>query len=133
MSISERVKLLCEHAGSQVKLSAKTGVTNATISKIVSKGGNARSDTLEAILKAYPNLSARWLLTGEGPMWEYWDEDYPPKVFYEPGNEEQLRQMKQQLQMVGRMNELLEQRLRAIEREIARQNPELAQELGISI
>jgi transcriptional regulator with XRE-family HTH domain len=116
-----------------VKLSAKTGVTNATISKIVSKGGNARSDTLEAILKAYPNLSARWLLTGEGPMWEYWDEDYPPKVFYEPGNEEQLRQMKQQLQMVGRMNELLEQRLRAIEREIARQNPELAQELGISI
>jgi hypothetical protein len=70
MSIRERIKYLIELAGSQTKFARATDISVQTIAKFTSVEGHVRSDTLEAILNSYPNLNARWLLTGVGEIWE---------------------------------------------------------------
>lgn len=70
MSIADRINTLIELAGSQTKFARSANVSVQTIAKISNQGGFVRSDTLEAILNSYPNLNARWLLTGVGEIWE---------------------------------------------------------------
>ncbi len=70
MSVAERIGKLCEFEGSQKAVAEKAGISPAALSAILKRGSQARSDTLEQILKAYPNLNARWLITGKGDMWE---------------------------------------------------------------
>lgn len=69
MSIRERIKYLIELAGSQTKFARATDISVQTIAKFTSVEGHVRSDTLESILKSYPNLNARWLICGEGEIW----------------------------------------------------------------
>ena len=131
MSISERIRVLSEYEGSQTKLAKKAGLNNAAISRIINANSTTlRSDTLEAILKAYPNLNARWLLTGEGEMWKN-----------EGGNSAGISQSGQtkkteayysdQLKTLRRLSNLQDNRLTELEREIREHAPELAQRLGL--
>ena len=123
MSISERVKALADLEGSQTKLAAKAGLNNAAISRIINANSTTiRSDTLLALLKAYPNLNARWFITGEGNMWE--DSAASAKQPTQKGDINQL-------QMLQRLTHLQEQRLAELEREIREQAPELAKRLGL--
>ncbi len=70
MSIIQRIEFLIEIAGSQTKFAKAIDISVSTIAGLLNRGAQfARSDTLEAIVKGYPNLNARWLLTGEGEMW----------------------------------------------------------------
>lgn len=70
MSISERIGAICEFEGSQKKFSEKTGIKQQTVSGMVSRQANIRSDNIIAIAEAYPNLSMEWLITGQGEMWK---------------------------------------------------------------
>lgn len=69
MSINKRVKQLVELEGNPTKFSKKAIVSVQTIAHTINGDGQVKSDTLKAILEGYPNLNARWLLTGEGEMW----------------------------------------------------------------
>lgn len=44
------------------------GMSNASFGKALKTGGAIGSDKLEKIVKVYPDLSAVWLLSGEGNM-----------------------------------------------------------------
>lgn len=44
------------------------GMSNASFGKCLKKGGAIGTDKLENILRIYPDISASWLLTGDGEM-----------------------------------------------------------------
>ena len=45
-----------------------SGITHGVISKAIKNGGEVGSDKLENITQTYEQLSAEWLLRGEGEM-----------------------------------------------------------------
>lgn len=48
----------------------KIGVSNGYMNSLLGKGSSLGSDKLESILKNYPDLNIKWLLTSEGEMIE---------------------------------------------------------------
>ncbi len=134
MSISERIKALSEFAGSQTKLANKAGVHNAVISRIINASTTTvRSDTLEALTNVYPNLNARWLLTGKGKMWLDQSE---VAVLQEPDYASQYEtvreQMEKRIEAMDRLTQMQDQRINDLERAIRQECPELAKKLGLS-
>lgn len=69
MSVSERLKILVDLEGSLAKFSKKTGIKTSSLSSVLVKDSGIRSNTIQTISKAYPNLNVHWLVTGEGEMW----------------------------------------------------------------
>jgi transcriptional regulator with XRE-family HTH domain len=71
MSIGQRIKQLIKAEDlTQDSLALKTGITRQTINHAV-KGKHAPSgEALSKIVSALPKLNARWLLTGDGNMYE---------------------------------------------------------------
>ncbi len=133
MSISERIKALSEFTGSQTKLAKKAGVHNAVISRIINASTTTvRSDTLEALTNVYPNLNARWLLTGHGKMWLNQDE---VSTLQEPDYAAQYetvrKQMEKRIETLERLTNVQDQRIADLERTIRKEAPELAKELGL--
>ncbi len=118
MSISQRIKEICDFEGSQSKFAAKTGLKTQTVSRMVSDGAGLRSDTLLIIHKAYPKLNIHWLITGEGKVWaENAGEESGP---YETEED-----------MAKKLLHLMERRIKELEREIKRIDPDAADMLGI--
>lgn len=72
MSIAQRISVLIEKAekGKQASFSEKTGISASSVNSMLKNQANPRGDTIGQILTAYPTLNARWLITGEGRMWE---------------------------------------------------------------
>lgn len=67
--ILERLKDYIDFKGVSIAAFEKSiGMSNASFGKSLKKGGAIGSDKLENILSVYPDISARWLLTGEGEM-----------------------------------------------------------------
>lgn len=71
MTVNERVKILQESMNlSQGRFAARVGVNQENISRAVTGKSTPSYDLVEKIYRAFPGLSARWLLSGEGEMWE---------------------------------------------------------------
>lgn len=69
LTMSERVKKLVEKKiFSQAALADIVHVHPTTVSEHLKKKGSLPSTYLEAISREYPNISEKWLLTGEGSM-----------------------------------------------------------------
>lgn len=69
MMVLERIKEFIDSQGITVASFEKAvGLSNSSFRKTLQSGKGMGSDKLENILKVYPNLSAEWLLRGEGPM-----------------------------------------------------------------
>ncbi|MFH0762248.1 MAG: helix-turn-helix transcriptional regulator [Bacteroidota bacterium] len=71
MSVSQRIKIFLE----SIKLTQKevgdmVGLTKQGVSSFMRGKTNPPLDVLGKILLKYPELNARWLLTGEGHMLE---------------------------------------------------------------
>lgn len=115
MSVATRIKVLCELEGSQSNFADKIGIQRQTISRVVNRGTGIRSDTIEAIAIAYPQLNLRWLVLGEEPMWQ----------------KENEKQTQPDDEMKAKMIDLLETKVRVLERELKRLDPDLAEELGL--
>lgn len=65
-TIAQRLKILAKYEGKQVILAEKINLSPQAISKTIAEDRMLRSDTLENIARAYPELNMRWFLTGEG-------------------------------------------------------------------
>ena len=117
MSISQRVKALAELEDSKAKFAKKIGITPAGLSDMIKKDTGLRSSTIVAILKLYdnPKLNPSWLLLGEGEMWL----EEPTEITDSDQSQEDP------------LFRLMKQRIQTLEREIRKNNPELADELGI--
>jgi len=73
----ERIKQIIEEKGLKPSSFAeKIDVSRATISHILSEGGKKRKpndpsiNTIDKILKTFPDISPTWFLNGEGPMYK---------------------------------------------------------------
>ena len=121
MSVANRISILCEKEGSQSNFAEKTGIQRQTVSRIVSRGTGIRSDTIEAIAIAYPKLNLRWLILGEGPMWAVERESI------ETGEQKKHLDDEMKLKMI----DLLETKVRVLQRELKKLDPDLAKELGL--
>ena len=67
--VVERITEYLDYKGISVSAFEKsTGMSNASFSKSLKSGGSIGSDKLETILSHYPDLSAEWLVRGEGDM-----------------------------------------------------------------
>lgn len=68
-SINQRIRELINSLGVNDNQFAKTiGVTQSVIASMFSRNTEPSSKVLIAILNAYANLSAEWLMRGEGDM-----------------------------------------------------------------
>ncbi len=65
-TIAQRLKILAEYEVKQVRLAIKINLSPQAVSKTISEDRMLRSDTLENIARAYPELNMRWFITGEG-------------------------------------------------------------------
>ncbi len=65
----ERVAQIIEQ--SKISISAfekECGLSNGSIQSAIKRNTNLKDETLNSILKSYPDVSAEWLLTGKGSM-----------------------------------------------------------------
>ncbi len=65
----ERVKKVIEFKGLSISGFEKaTGMSNNSIQTAIKRNSNLKDDTLNSILICFPDISAEWLLTGNGSM-----------------------------------------------------------------
>lgn len=64
-----RLKHFFSHSGENMsEVERKCGFNPQTLRKSMDRGSNIQVDKVVSILSKYPNLSAEWLLRGEGAM-----------------------------------------------------------------
>lgn len=69
MMTVNRIKTYLDYKGISVAAFEKSiGMSNASFAKSLKNGGAIGSDKLERILDTYADLSAEWLLRGQGDM-----------------------------------------------------------------
>ena len=69
--VHERIKELITALDSNVlRFSKRTGIDDQTLYKMLTKGTKPSFDTIEAILREYPTVNPRWLLLGEGEIFD---------------------------------------------------------------
>lgn len=70
MSINNRIVELAKNLGVSIaELARQTDVKQMTMSHVKNYDVKPGAEVLEKILNRYPNLNARWLITGVGEMW----------------------------------------------------------------
>ena len=71
MSVNQRIKILQDSIGKQRFFSNKIGINEKTLSSLYKEEANYPSfKIIEAVLKGFPSINARWLILGEGEMIE---------------------------------------------------------------
>lgn len=68
MNIVKRITQFCDYKGvSKNEFSAQMGLSNSYMSKMIGpKNSSVGSKILEKIVRTYPEINLRWLITGEG-------------------------------------------------------------------
>lgn len=69
-NFSKRLRIFMQEEGiTPNQLTVRSGMSNGLIGRVVRDGKGLTTENLEKILKAFPDLSADWLLMGRGPMY----------------------------------------------------------------
>lgn len=64
-----RLAEFVKHTGlSDNQFTIRTGMSNGLLANIIKRGSSCTTDTLEKILKSFPELNIEWILRGEGSM-----------------------------------------------------------------
>lgn len=67
--VLQRIKEFIDYKGISIAAFEKSiGMSNASFGKSLKVGGTIGADKIENILSIYPELSAEWLLRGQGDM-----------------------------------------------------------------
>lgn len=69
MDILQRLKEILDYSGHSVRAFAiKCGIAQTTLDKQIKGLRSVSIETVMSVLYAYPEISAEWLMRGEGPM-----------------------------------------------------------------
>lgn len=69
--VAKRIKILIQHLGiTTAEFCRKTGLSRQTVDKFKAGIHGPRVESLDRIIKIYPELRLNWLVTGEGMMIE---------------------------------------------------------------
>ncbi len=67
MRVGDRLKEYLElQKVSRKDFAEAIGVNYNSLSRMLTEGRSMQTDTIEKVLQYFPNLNARWLITGEG-------------------------------------------------------------------
>ena len=80
------IKFMKTEGVSAAKLAETIQVQPSTISHIMAGRNNPRYDFLAAVMRHYPKLSARWLMLGEGEMYDNLSRSTPDNTPEESHN-----------------------------------------------
>lgn len=83
------------------KLAEVINVQPSTVSHIIAGRNNPRYDFLAAILKNFPKVNSRWLMLGEGDMYEEVLEKREPELELTPAVEKTVESIKQSKMLQG--------------------------------
>ena len=79
--VLDRIKQFIDYKGIAISAFEKSiGMSNASLSKSMKTRGSIGADKLGNILSAYPEISPRWLVTGEGNMLTQSRDEVPEVV-----------------------------------------------------
>lgn len=71
MTVNQRIKELIKVVRiSQSEFGRRIGQSRNNMSYILGSNKGVKSEILESICKAFPNVNPTWLLIGEGDMWK---------------------------------------------------------------
>ena len=121
MSVAERLKLLADFEGNRTKLAGKINATSQSISQTIKQNSGLRTDTLDAIARAYPLLNMRWFITGEGESGL--DLELPATVIQEDDPEKEV--------LKDELLTMYKDKVKMLEREIKTHCVELAKRLEL--
>ena len=84
MDMLERIKQIIKEKGLQSSSFADTiQVSRGTISHILNGRNDPSKDTIDKILKSFPDISSSWFLRSEGPMYNHQRVFVQPDLFDE--------------------------------------------------
>ena len=124
--IGERIEVLCMALGiSRRKFAEVIGENPSTIASIV-RGTNPSANIICSILDQYPELNERWLLMGEGSIWE---KDQVVPELKDERYQEALRQqmeskndtitaLKGQVKALESMNDMFQKQIAMLQRDL---------------
>lgn len=71
MTASQRIKHIIKSKNISIETFAEqTGTTRGTLNQMFKNDSNPKLPLLAACLNSFPDLNPRWLITGEGNVWE---------------------------------------------------------------
>lgn len=80
-TINQRIKQIIQSSGKTITSYASfIGISQPTMKAFVDGESSPRFDTLQKILSAGPEISAEWLMRGEGDMLRTTDDKRPRKI-----------------------------------------------------
>lgn len=115
--------MLAKKFGTVEKFAEKCGLNVGSLRNAIHRGSEIKSSTIEAISRNVPNINLRWLLLGEGEMFVDLDR--------ESGDLSGQELQEDKIEYITQLNDLLSKRVKELEREIKRDDPDKARELGI--
>jgi transcriptional regulator with XRE-family HTH domain len=114
--VTQRVNEFREKEGLSIRAFAlKIGMLQETLNKQLKEDGRGVSiSTIVLILAAYPDLSAEWLLRGEGEMKK--GEEWKVTQFIPVPNKE-VEQLEDHIKTLKELNAMLREKIRVMEAE----------------
>ena len=108
-SINERINALYEYSleRSIRAYAMKVGLAPTTLNECLRNGAEPRYTLIKRIIDSTPGLSIKWLLTGEGEMFES-EERAPSKSGHDP---EELQKLKERVKYLEGSNDALRELL----------------------
>ncbi|MFZ4799428.1 MAG: helix-turn-helix domain-containing protein [Bacteroidia bacterium] len=115
-TVNERIKELIKHFEiNDRQFALKTGIPNTTLSTYLKRGTDPGSNSISLILKAFPNVSAQWLLLGVGEMINENEVQLPGGAIQIAHSINGFTEMLNKITEQSAENALLKERLRVLE------------------
>ena len=122
MTASQRIRHLIKLKNYTIEAFAeKVGTTRSTLNQMFKNDTNPKLPLLQACLRQFPDLNPRWLILGEGEIWETNSSTNSTIV------EEEHRQLQQQ---VKEMEDLLNGQVKKMEEQMGKELLDMRQRIS---
>lgn len=104
--ILDRIQTLAQTEGITIgSLERKIGASKGVLSRAINNGTDIQSKWVQQIVEIYPQYSTRWLLTGEGPIFDKQessdtDQEYPHLLDIIRSQAEEIGRLKEQIRQL---------------------------------
>lgn len=84
MEMQHRInELINQVSGSAAQFADEIGIQRSSVSHLISGRNKPSTDFFQKLLKVYPSINIRWILTGEGKMFTESNSQQPKNLFTE--------------------------------------------------
>jgi len=113
-----KVKFFGEERGSHKQFIERVGVASNTASNWIKDGYNIGKDVIAQILKAFPEVDARWLILGEGNMLKSASSGTPLSSDKEQEYKDTIRELEAEINQLKGENRILREQAGLGERKV---------------